>query len=299
MAGRIMGEGQGQGVGLAYDPRLFACSMSATMLLLISPAKTLDYTSPLPPELAARAPQQPRRVAQAAELIKLLRSRSSAEIGELMAVSDTLAELNVARYRAWRRQATVANSRPALLAFDGDVYEGLQARTLCSDDLEWAERHLRILSGLYGLLRPLDALQPYRLEMGTRLANACGVDLYAYWREGVSADLKKHLAPPVAGCVLNLASQEYARVVDRKVLGVPVVDVVFEDRQGGRWKVISFNAKRARGLMARHVIVNRLHRPQDLAGFDAEGWAWAPDVSTPTHMVFRRDRENEPTAKRS
>ncbi|MEY4750541.1 MAG: peroxide stress protein YaaA [Pseudomonadota bacterium] len=269
------------------------------MLLLISPAKTLDYTSELSPELTARAPQAPRYLAQAAALIKLLRSRSAAEIADLMSLSDTLAELNVARYRAWRRQSTPANSRPAVLAFNGDVYEGLQARTLRSEDLDWAEQHLLILSGLYGLLQPLDALQPYRLEMGTRLANERGPDLYAYWREHVSADLKKRLlaharavgAPARSSqrSVLNLASQEYARVVDRAALGVPVVDVVFEDWHGGAWKIISFNAKRARGLLARHVIVNRLQRPEDVTGFDAEAWAHVGELSTPQRLVFRRD----------
>ncbi|MFM2069369.1 MAG: peroxide stress protein YaaA [Pseudomonadota bacterium] len=269
------------------------------MLLLLSPAKTLDYTSPLPPALAmhldGRAPQQPRYAGQALELIKLLRQQGVDEIAALMALSDKLAELNVARYQAWRRTASPVNSRPALLAFNGDVYEGLQAQTLRAEDLDWAEQHLLILSGLYGLLQPLDALQPYRLEMGTRLANPAGADLYAWWRERVSADLGKRLrvharaAGRDLAVVLNLASQEYARVVDRAALGALVVDVVFEDWHGGRWKIISFNAKRARGLMARHVIVNRLTRPDELGGFDAEGWAWAPGESTPAQLVFRRD----------
>jgi cytoplasmic iron level regulating protein YaaA (DUF328/UPF0246 family) len=268
---------------------------TTAMLLLISPAKTLDYTSPLPDELATRAPQQPRYASQALELIKLLRQHDRAGIAALMDLSDALADLNVARYKAWRRTATPANSRPALLAFNGDVYEGLQAPTLRAEDIDWAEQHLLILSGLYGLLQPLDALQPYRLEMGTRLTNPAGADLYAWWRERVSADLGKRLraharaTDKAQAVVLNLASQEYARVVDRAALGAPVVDVVFEDWHGGRWKIISFNAKRARGLMARHVIVNRLTRPDDLTGFDAEGWAWAPGVSTPQQLVFRRD----------
>jgi cytoplasmic iron level regulating protein YaaA (DUF328/UPF0246 family) len=267
------------------------------MLLLISPAKTLDYTSPLPADLATRAPQQPRYARQALELIKLLRQQDADDIAALMDLSDKLADLNVARYKAWRRSATPANSRAALLAFNGDVYEGLQAQTLRSEDIDWAEQHLLILSGLYGLLQPLDALQPYRLEMGTRLANEQGPDLYAFWRDRVSADLKKRLtararqADAGPACVLNLASQEYARVLDRAALGVAVVDVLFEDWHGGRWKIISFNAKRARGLMARHVIVNRLTRPDELGGFDAEGWAWARAESAASKLVFRRNRQ--------
>jgi cytoplasmic iron level regulating protein YaaA (DUF328/UPF0246 family) len=265
------------------------------MLLLISPAKTLDYTRPLPADLATRAPQQPRWAGQALELIKLLRQHDRAGIAALMDLSDALADLNVARCKAWRRSATPANSRPALLAFNGDVYEGLQAPTLRAEDIDWAEQHLLILSGLYGLLQPLDALQPYRLEMGTRLANALGPDLYAWWRERVSTDLKKRVRAharatgAAQAVVLNLASQEYARVVDRAALGVPVVDVVFEDWHAGRWKIISFNAKRARGLMARHVIVNRLTRPDELGGFDAEGWVWARGESTALRLVFRRE----------
>jgi cytoplasmic iron level regulating protein YaaA (DUF328/UPF0246 family) len=267
------------------------------MLLLLSPAKTLDYTSPLPPDLAEREPQQPRHAGRAAELIKLLRTRKAADIGALMDLSPALSTLNVARYKAWRRRATPANSRPALLAFDGDVYEGLQAASLRSEDLAWTERHLLILSGLYGVLKPLDALQPYRLEMGTRLPNDCGADLYAYWREQVSAEVRQRCRAgrtaggevlPAPRCVLNLASVEYARVLDRSLLRVPVVDVVFEDWHDGRFKIISFNAKRARGLMARHVILNRLLDPAELDTFDAEGWAHDVAESTPQRLVFRR-----------
>jgi cytoplasmic iron level regulating protein YaaA (DUF328/UPF0246 family) len=268
------------------------------MLLLLSPAKTLDTTTPLPGELAERAPQPPRHSGRAAELIRLLRSYRSADIAALMDLSDALATLNLARYKAWRRRATPANSRPALLTFDGDVYRGLQATSLRPDDLAWAEQHLLILSGLYGVLRPLDALQPYRLEMGTRLPNAAGADLYAYWREVVSAEIKQRCragrdaatgaARPAARCVLNLASQEYARVLDRSTLRVPVIDVVFEDWHDGRFKVIGIHAKRARGLMARHVVLNRIVDPQMLEGFDAEGWDYDPQASAPDRRVFRR-----------
>jgi cytoplasmic iron level regulating protein YaaA (DUF328/UPF0246 family) len=267
------------------------------MLLLLSPAKTLDFTTPLPPDLAQREPQQPRHGARAGELIKLLRTRTADEIGALMDLSAALSTLNVARYKAWRRRATPQNSRPALLAFDGDVYEGLQAASLRPEDRVWAEQHLLILSGLYGVLRPLDALQPYRLEMGTRLANEAGADLYSFWREQISAEVKQRCRAsrtaigevlPAPRCVLNLASVEYARVLDRSVLRVPVVDVVFEDWHDGRFKIISFNAKRARGLMARHVILNRVTDPADLGRFDAEGWAFDEAESTVQRLVFRR-----------
>jgi cytoplasmic iron level regulating protein YaaA (DUF328/UPF0246 family) len=269
------------------------------MLLLLSPAKTLDYTTPLPLELAQREPQQPRHAGRAAELIKLLRTRRADDIGALMDLSDKLAELNVTRYKAWRRRATPANSRPALLAFDGDVYEGLQAGTLRPEDFAWAEQHLLILSGLYGVLKPLDALQPYRLEMGTRLPNEAGADLYSFWREQVSAEVKQRCragrsadgeVSPAPRCVLNLASVEYSRVLDRSVLRLPVVDVVFEDWHDGRYKIISFNAKRARGLMARHVILNRVLDPAELDRFDAEGWAFDATESTAQRLVFRRQR---------
>jgi cytoplasmic iron level regulating protein YaaA (DUF328/UPF0246 family) len=269
------------------------------MLLLLSPAKTLDYTTPLPPELAQREPQQPRHTGRAAELIKLLRTRKADDIGALMDLSPALSTLNVARYKAWRRRATAANSRPALLAFNGDVYEGLQAGSLRAEDIAWAQQHLLILSGLYGALEPLDALQPYRLEMGTRLPNDAGADLYSYWREQVSADVKRRCRAgrsadgevlPAPRCVLNLASVEYSRVLDRSVLRVPVVDVAFEDWHDGRYKIISFNAKRARGLMARHVILNRMLDPAGLDSFDAEGWAFDAEESTAQRLVFRRRR---------
>lgn len=269
----------------------------AQMLLLLSPAKTLDYITPLPADLAQREPQQPRHAGRAAELIKLLRTRKAADIGALMDLSPALSTLNVARYKAWRRRATPANSRPALLAFNGDVYEGLQAGSLRPEDIAWAEQHLLILSGLYGVLAPLDALQPYRLEMGTRLANELGPDLYSYWREQVSAEVRRRCRAgrsadgevlPAPRCVLNLASVEYARVLDRSVLRVPVVDVVFEDWHDGRYKIISFNAKRARGLMARHVILNRVLDPAELDNFTAEGWARDACESTPQRLVFRR-----------
>lgn len=261
------------------------------MLYLLSPAKTLDYDTPVPPEVAAMATTPPF-VARSAELISLLRTHTPAQIAKLMQLSDTLAALNVARYAAWSKRFTVRNSRPAVFAFAGDVYGGLAAATLTPDDLAWAQRQLVILSGLYGVLRPLDKLQPYRLEMGTALANPRGRDLYAYWGDHIAVHLNRRLARrPTPRIVVNLASQEYARAALRKTLKARVIDCVFEDWKPGGWQVISFFAKRARGAMARHAIRRRIEAPEALTSFDADGYAFDAAASTPDRLVFRRRLE--------
>ena len=260
------------------------------MLLLLSPAKSLDYDTP-----TSVATTTPKFAAQAAELIDLLRPLGPAQVAQLMDLSDALAQLNVARYGAWRRRATVHNSKPALLAFNGDVYDGLAARSLGEADLQWAQEHLVILSGLYGALRPLDALQPYRLEMGTRLANPRGRDLYAWWGNTISAYLNQRQRGEKQPVVINLASQEYFKVVDRRVLKARVVDCVFEDWQRDAWRIVSFHAKRARGLMARHAIEQRCTLPEQLTGFAAAGYAWDEAASTPERLVFRRRAEAHTT----
>jgi hypothetical protein len=254
------------------------------MLYLLSPAKTLDYTSPAP----ALAPTSPVFAARAAELIAILREKSAQEVAELMDLSEPLAELNVRRYAAWRPRAGTRNSRPAAFAFDGGVYGGLGARHLAEAELEWAQQHVAILSGLYGVLRPLDRLQPYRLEMGTALANLRGRDLYAYWGDAIAEHLNRRLRADATPVLVNLASQEYFRAVDRQALKARVIDCVFEDWKAGRYKVIGFFAKRARGLMARHAIVRRVATPEGLRGFDAEGYAFAAAASAPDRLVFRR-----------
>ena len=254
------------------------------MLLLLSPAKTLDYDTPAPP-LAATRPLFSR---EAGELIELLRRHDADEIAALMDLSAPLAELNVARYAAWRPRFTARNSKPALFAFDGDVYGGLHAASLSTADIEWAQDHLAILSGLYGVLRPLDRMQPYRLEMGTRLANPRGKDLYAYWGTAIAQHLDARLADERSPLVVNLASDEYFRVVDRRALRARVVECVFEDWKAGRYKIISFYAKRARGLMARHAVQRRARSPQALTGFDLEGYAFDAAGSEPDRLVFRR-----------
>ena len=257
------------------------------MLFLLSPAKTLDYDTPVPATVLKKA-TEPLFTARAAELIGVLRKKSPAQVAALMDLSAPLAELNTARYAAWQPDATAAQSKPALLAFDGDVYGGLDARTLKTADLSWAQEHLVILSGLYGALRPLDRLQPYRLEMGTALETARGRDLYVYWGDSVAEMLNARQAQESAPVVVNLASVEYSRVALRKTLRARVIDCVFEDWKDGRFKVISFFAKRARGLMARYAVQQRARRPAQLHSFDAEGYAFDAGASAPGRLVFRR-----------
>lgn len=256
------------------------------MLFLLSPAKSLDYDTP-----AGDLPHtRPAFVSQSAELIELLKPQSPQQIAQLMDLSDPLAALNVARYQAWSTRFTAKNAKQAVLAFNGDVYEGLDAKTLAADDLAWAQDHLAILSGLYGVLRPLDWMQPYRLEMGTALANPRGANLYKFWGPQLAEHLNQRLRADRTPVVVNLASQEYAKAVDRKALKARVIDCVFEEwRPDARqYKVISFMAKRARGLMARHAITQRLTLPQQLEGFNAEGYAFDASVSAPNKLVFRR-----------
>ena len=255
------------------------------MLFLLSPAKSLDYDTPI---TAGLPHTTPLFVAQSAALIGVLRALPVQEVASLMQLSDKLAALNVARYQAWQPRFTAGNSRQAVLAFNGDVYDGLQARTLSSNDLAWAQRHVAILSGLYGLLRPLDRLQPYRLEMGTRLATPAGSNLYDFWGRQIADHLNQRLRADTTPVVVNLASQEYFKAVDRTVLKAPVVDCVFEDYKGGAYKIISFHAKRARGAMARWAIAQRTATPHQLQGFDGEGYAFAAGASTPQRLVFRR-----------
>lgn len=260
------------------------------MLLLLSPAKSLDYDTPTPPALLERA-AAPKFAKQAAELIELLRTRSVDDIAALMDLSPALAELNVQRYAAWRPRFTRHNSKPALLAFNGDVYDGLDAKTLDDGAVDWAQSHLVMLSGLYGALKPLDLMQPYRLEMGTRLANARGADLYAYWGATVADELNRRLRGDESPVVVNLASQEYFRVVDTKRLKARVVECVFEDWKDGRYKIISFFAKRARGLMARYAATQQLMNPLELQHFATDGYAFDAGASDPERWVFRRRQQ--------
>jgi len=252
--------------------------------MLLSPAKTLDYDSPVRTTLAS----QPQFTAQAAELIRALRILSAADVAALMHISPSLAELNARRYAEWHPICDPSNARQAVLAFHGDVYEGLQAATLSDAELQWAQDHLAILSGLYGVLRPLDLMRPYRLEMGTKFNTDKGTTLYAYWGDTIAQYLNAQLASHAHPWVLNLASEEYFKAVNVKALRAPVVQCVFQDYKNGTWKVISFYAKRARGLMARHVITQQIEAPDALRDFACEGYAYAPDVSSDIKLVFRR-----------
>ena len=254
------------------------------MLFLLSPAKALDYETPLAPHVHSA----PLFVPQSKALIALLRDQSPQQIATLMALSDKLAALNVARYLAWSPKATEKNARQAVLAFDGDVYGGLNARALGADDLAWSQEHLCILSGLYGVLRPLDLMQPYRLEMGTALANPQGKNLYAFWGRQIADYLHTRLQRDTSPVVVNLASQEYFKAVDTRALHARVLECVFQDYKNGDFKIISFLAKRARGLMARYAIEHRLVQPEQLKAFDSEGYAYVAEQSTVDRYVFRR-----------
>ncbi|MEK9803840.1 MAG: peroxide stress protein YaaA [Curvibacter sp.] len=257
------------------------------MLFLLSPAKSLDYDTPL----GDLPHTQPLFTKQSAELIQLLRGYTPPQIAELMDLSDTLAGLNVARYQAWRPKFTAKNSRQAVLAFNGDVYDGLDARTLKPEDLAWAQEHVCILSGLYGVLRPLDWMQPYRLEMGTALQNPKGQNLYKFWGTQIADYLNERLQADKTPAVVNLASQEYFKAVDTKTLKARVIECVFEDWKGGQYKVISFFAKRARGLMARYAIGKRLTTPRQLEKFNLDGYAYDAAASQADRLVFRRKVE--------
>lgn len=255
------------------------------MLFLLSPAKALDYETP--PHVTTHT--QPLFVRQASELIEVLRDKSPQQIAELMDLSDQLSGLNVARYQAWRPRFTAQNAKQAVLAFDGDVYGGLDARTLGAAELDWLQQHLCILSGLYGVLRPLDWMQPYRLEMGTRLVTARGKNLYQFWGSQIAQYLNERAAADRTPVVVNLASEEYFKAVDRKVLAPRVVTCVFEERKGDAYKVISFMAKRARGLMVRFAVQHRVSRVEQLRDFQLEGYRFVPSVSEQDRLVFRRD----------
>ncbi|WP_459207897.1 peroxide stress protein YaaA [Pseudomonas sp. MLB6B] len=256
------------------------------MLTVISPAKTLDYDTPPVIERFTL----PQHLEHTELLIAQLRELTPAQIAALMHLSDKLAGLNAARFGSWSAEFSPANAKQALLAFKGDVYTGLDAESLGEDDFSYAQDHLRMLSGLYGLLRPLDLMQPYRLEMGTKLANPRGKDLYAFWDTRISQWLNQALADQGDDLLLNLASNEYFGAVKRSALKARVIDVDFKDLKNGQHKIISFYAKKARGMMSRFVIQQRIEDPQQLQGFDEQGYYYSAEQSKPDHLVFLRDQ---------
>lgn len=255
------------------------------MLALISPAKTLDFDT----RVETSNYSQPAFLEDSQQLIEELRGLSPADISDLMKISDKLGTLNFCRFQDWQLPFTEDNAKAALLAFKGDVYTGLQAETFDADDLEFAQSHLRILSGLYGLLRPLDLMQAYRLEMGTGFANQRGKNLYEFWGDKITQALNALLAQQANSPVLvNLASNEYFKAVKERQVEARVVTPVFKDYKGDKYKIISFYAKKARGLMVNYMIKNRLTDVEQLKNFDVEGYAYSESMSSANEWVFIR-----------
>ena len=254
------------------------------MLIVLSPAKSLDYKTPV----KVKTTTLPDFVSESAKLIADLKKLAPQEIANLMGLSDQLAALNVGRYRDWSKKFTDENSKPAIYAFDGDVYDGFDVKSLDAKSVDFAQDHIRILSGLYGALRPLDLMQAYRLEMGTSFKNVRGKDLYAFWGERVTDSLNKVLGKQKKPVLLNLASEEYFKVLQANNLDCPVISPVFQDAKDGKYKIISFYAKRARGLMARYVVENRIEDPADLKGFNLDGYKYVASESKPEKPLFRR-----------
>ncbi|WP_420475115.1 peroxide stress protein YaaA [Noviherbaspirillum sp. ST9] len=257
------------------------------MLIVLSPAKTLDYDTPLTTDEHTL----PDFIEDSAELVSGLKRLSPADLSNLMGISNALAVLNVTRFAEWSMKFTKKNARQAILAFNGDVYEGFNASSLTAKQLAYTQSHVRILSGLYGVLRPLDLMQPYRLEMGTRFANARGKDLYAFWGGRVTETLNEALASHKRKVLVNLASEEYFKVVKPTLLDAAVITPVFEDWKGGKYKIISFHAKRARGMMARFAAAKGITQVEKLKEFDTEGYAYDERASTESQWVFRRKLE--------
>lgn len=254
------------------------------MLMIISPAKTLDYDSPL----ATETYTQPDFLDDACELIDQLKALEPHQVSNLMSISDKLGQLNAERFRTWHTPFTPDNARQAILAFKGDVYTGLDAESFSEQDFAFAQKHLRMLSGLYGLLKPLDLMQPYRLEMGTRFENQRGKDLYAFWGSKITDALNKLLAQDDQ-VLVNLASNEYFKSVQKKQLDGRLITPQFKDWKNGQYKMISFYAKKARGLMCRYAIQNQITQADDLKGFNLEGYYFSEDQSDKNNWVFLRD----------
>ena len=257
------------------------------MLALISPAKTLDYETALPTD----SHTLPRLLDQSQQLIDVSRKLSASEIANLMSVSEKIAQLNAERFRDWNIDFSFANARQAIFAFKGDVYTGLDGYSLSQDNLNFAQNHLRSLSGLYGLLRPLDLMMPYRLEMGTKLANERGSNLYQFWEDRITQLINDDLEQVDAKILLNIASDEYYKSVKEAKIQAEIIKPVFLDQKNGKYKVISFYAKKARGLMARYMIENQLKKVEQLKSFNSEGYYFDAESSSANEWVFKRDEQ--------
>ncbi|NCV89814.1 MAG: peroxide stress protein YaaA [Betaproteobacteria bacterium] len=254
------------------------------MLMVLSPAKSLDYESSTVTVKASK----PRWMDESAKLVAQLRTLEPKALGALMDISQPLAMLNHERYKHWKTKPAALSVRPAIFAFDGDVYDGLRAREFDLDQVAWAQDHVRILSGLYGVLRPLDQLQAYRLEMGTRLANEKGKDLYDFWGSRLAKSLDRDLKGHASKLIVNLASEEYFSAVEPRHLKAKVLQLVFQESKGGPFKVVSFSAKRARGAICRWAIEHRIDRPDAFKDFDRDGYQYCKEASEPLRWVFRR-----------
>ena len=254
------------------------------MLAILSPAKTLDYETPLKTKLNS----QPIYGRESNQLIKTLRTFEPFEVASLMKISDKLADLNHKRYVEWRNKPAESKTRPAALAFKGDVYQGLEAQSFNDNDLKFAQRHLRILSGLYGLLRPLDVIQPYRLEMGTKLKTSKGQNLYDFWGTKLTNGLNEALKESKEGTLVNLASNEYFGAVQPELLEGSLLNIGFKEKRNGQLKFVSFSAKKARGLMANFIIKERVKKPDDLKSFDLENYRFNAKMSSELEWTFSR-----------
>lgn len=254
------------------------------MLILLSPAKTLDFDTPAITEKAT----EPAFLEQSADLIDLLKQYSPDQLGKLMKLSPKLAELNTDRFQQWTLPFTKDNAKAAVLAFKGDVYTGLDADNLTEEQLEFAQQHVRILSGLYGLLKPLDLIQAYRLEMGTKLNNPKGKNLYEYWGDTLTLALNQEIEKSGSASVVNLASNEYFSAVNPKLLQAELITPVFKDEKNGQYKIISFYAKKARGMMTRWMLENKLNSKDRLIDFDVAGYRFSEEDSKENNPVFKR-----------
>lgn len=254
------------------------------MLIVVSPAKTLDYESPL----TTAEFTQPSHLKQSRLLINRLRDLSSLDLSELMHISSKIADLNFERNHQWKTPFTPDNARQALFAFKGDVYTGLDAYSMTADNLTFAQQHLRILSGLYGLLRPLDLMQPYRLEMGSRLDTSEAKNLYQFWGMQITDAINQQLNELNSDTLLNLASNEYFKSIKPKSIKGQIITPAFKDFKNGEYKMIGFYAKKARGLMSRYIIDHELTQAEDIQQFDREGYRFNPAMSDGNSWVFTR-----------
>lgn len=255
------------------------------MLIVISPAKSLDFETP-PKTQHYTIPDM---LEESEKLIGRLRKMKPKDLSDLMSISANLGQLNYERYQTWSLPFSLENAKQAVLAFNGDVYQGLDANSLTEDQLLLLQGKLRILSGLYGVLRPLDLVQPYRLEMGTKLKYQQSGDLYGFWKNKITASVKGAIAESGSNVLLNLASNEYYKSIDTKKLGAEIVTPAFKDLKNGKYKMISFYAKKARGLMTRFVVENNIKEVEDLQAFDSEGYVFNPRLSKKGAPVFTRD----------